>query len=240
MIQIIAGLLAGFGLFLLLRSLWIRTGLSPRQTVVTLLAVGLVIALVALAATGRLNWIVPAVAAMLPFARRLTPLLKLLPLLRTVLGGRTPPFGRRTATAGSTTSSTESPYFRMTLDHVSGRMDGEIKQGRYRGHFLSELALADLINLHSELNDFDSRQLLESYLDRSHSDWRQAQGRGTPADSGEMSRSEALEILGLGEGATEAEILAAHRRLIQRLHPDRGGSTFLAERINSARRRLLG
>ena len=57
--------------------------------------------------------------------------------------------------------------------------------------------------------------------------------------NGAMSRAQALEILGLGSQPTREEILAAHRRLIQKLHPDRGGSKFLAQQLNEAKHRLL-
>ena len=55
-----------------------------------------------------------------------------------------------------------------------------------------------------------------------------------------MSRAEALDVLGLKEGATEAEIRDAHHRLIAGLHPDHGGSTYLAAKINQARDVLVG
>lgn len=65
-------------------------------------------------------------------------------------------------------------------------------------------------------------------------------GRAPPARSGRMTRAEALSVLGLKEGAGEAEIRAAHRRLIQQTHPDKGGTNYLAAKINEAKDVLLG
>ena len=54
-----------------------------------------------------------------------------------------------------------------------------------------------------------------------------------------MTEALALDILGLQPGATESEISAAHRKMMQKMHPDRGGSEYLARRINAARDFLL-
>jgi len=87
--------------------------------------------------------------------------------------------------------------------------------------------------------------LLQTYLDREHADtWQQqagAQGQQRATSKpGEMSREEALQILGLSSDASEAEIIETHRRLMQKLHPDRGGSAYLAATINLAKDTLLG
>jgi hypothetical protein len=66
----------------------------------------------------------------------------------------------------------------------------------------------------------------------------QGQERGGPPKTS-MSRAEALKVLGLQEGASEADIRAAHRRLILQTHPDKGGTNYLAAKINEAKDVLL-
>ena len=64
-------------------------------------------------------------------------------------------------------------------------------------------------------------------------------GPRRPSASAGMSLSQAREILGLGAGAARKDIIAAHRRLMQRNHPDQGGSNFIAAQINDAKDVLL-
>ena len=127
------------------------------------------------------------------------------------------------------------------IDHATGDVGGRVVKGRFAGRGLDMLADSDLGELHAECaGDADSLRVLESYLDRRlGADWRNAQSppRGPRTD---MTRDEALAILGLAIGATEDEIRAAHRRLILRVHPDAGGSADLAARINRAKDVLLG
>ncbi len=134
----------------------------------------------------------------------------------------------------------------MSLDHDTGRMDGEVIAGTFSGRRIGELGLEELLALVAECERADpsSVSILESYLDREHGDaWREARrggGEGRPSGgTAEMTVDEALEVLGLEAGASHDDIVAAHRRLMQKLHPDRGGSGFLAAQINRAKDLLL-
>lgn len=135
-------------------------------------------------------------------------------------------------------SRVKTATLEMVLHHDSGRMTGTVRRGRFAGADLADLDLAALRALLAECaqDDQDSVPLLEAWLDRSHPDWRTA----PPEADGPMTRADALAILGLEEGATAAEIRAAHRRLMRSAHPDQGGSAWLAARLNAARDLLLG
>jgi hypothetical protein len=137
-------------------------------------------------------------------------------------------------------NSVETAFLSMTLHHDSGRITGSVKAGQFAGRDLATLTLSELLALLQECQvaDADSVALLEAWLDRAHPDWR-AEPAAEPR-SGAMTRAEALEILGLAEGADEDAIRAAHRRLMRSAHPDQGGSAWLAARINAARDFLLG
>jgi hypothetical protein len=132
-------------------------------------------------------------------------------------------------------------FLEAWIDHATGDVGGRVFKGRFAGRTLDAMPDGDLLELHAECaSDGDSLRVLESYLDRRlGAEWRQRGGqpRGPRTD---MTRLEALAILGLVEGASEDEIKAAHRRLIVRMHPDAGGSAELAARINRAKDVLLG
>ncbi len=132
-------------------------------------------------------------------------------------------------------------FLEAWIDHGTGDVSGTVLGGRFVGRTLDGLADGELLDLHAECaGDPDSLKVLESYLDRRlGTDWRRAR-RPPPGPRTDMSREEALAVLGLAEGASDEEIRAAHRRLIQRMHPDVGGSADLAARINRAKDVLLG
>jgi hypothetical protein len=145
-------------------------------------------------------------------------------------------------TGGAT--ATRTALLEMRLDHASGEITGRVRAGRYAGRMLADLGLPDLLALLADArrDDPPSAALLEAYLDRREPDWRAAGAAGEAHDaagSAAMDEPTALAVLGLAAGATAAEIKAAHRRLMAGLHPDHGGSTYLASQINRARDILL-
>jgi hypothetical protein len=141
-------------------------------------------------------------------------------------------------------SEVESAALRMTLDHDSGRMDGEVTAGPFRGARLSELSPEDLDRLMAEFEaagDDDSRALLVAWLERHGRRQRAdpaADSAPPSADPANMTEAEAYRILGLAPGASVEEVRAAYSRLIRRVHPDLGGSSTLAALINAAKELL--
>ena len=142
-------------------------------------------------------------------------------------------------------SIVETRTVRMRLDHATDTLDGDVLAGRFSGRRLGELAVPDVLFLLDECRtaDVESVALLEAYLDRREPDWRDAARDGgaatAPRNTSVMSREDALDVLGLEEGATPDDIRAAHHRLMKRLHPDQGGTTFLATQVNQAKDVLL-
>jgi hypothetical protein len=151
---------------------------------------------------------------------------------------------KRTQKTPGQVSRVRTPFVEMELDHDSGAMRGRILAGRHQGSSLEALDVAALLGLLVEI-DGDSRALLEAYLDRREPDWReQAQadagaGPTMPARRGKMTEEEAYQVLGVPAGASAEEIGRAHRALMKKLHPDQGGSNYLAAQINEAKEVLL-
>jgi hypothetical protein len=139
------------------------------------------------------------------------------------------------------TSRVLTDHLEMELDHDTGEMRGRILKGLFKDRDIESLSAADLALLWHDcrLADPQSAQLIEAYLDRMHPDWREQMARGERemhrGPDGRMTEEEAFEILGLKRGASEEAIRRAHRDLMLKLHPDRGGSTYLAAKINEAK-----
>jgi DnaJ-domain-containing protein 1 len=143
-------------------------------------------------------------------------------------------------------STVRTATLEMELDHDSGQLEGLVLAGRHEGRALGTLSEAELTAMLKELAaDAESRQLLETYLDGRFPAWREhakaddGHRQRVAPGSGAMTKEEAYQVLGLETGASAAQVRKAHRSLMQRLHPDVGGSSFLAARINEAKDILL-
>ena len=149
-------------------------------------------------------------------------------------GFSSPGTGRRT--------EVRTAFLQAWIDHSTGDVGGTVLAGRFAGRTLDRLSDSELLDLHEECTgDADSLRVMEAYLDRRlNVDWRTAKQPPPRGPRTDMTREEALAVLGLAEGATEEEIRAAHRRLIRRTHPDAGGTADLAARINRAKDVLVG
>ena len=189
--------------------------------------------------TGKLHPLFAALAALVPLAYRAVGLYQTFSTIRSFTSRM-----KAGASPGPTpgqTSEVETEFLRMRLDHDTGEMDGTVLQGRHEGRTLRGLGLPELLELLDECRgDRQSMAVLQAYLDRVHEDWR-SHRRAPPGGSSDgMSEEEARAVLGVGPDATREEIVQAHRRLMQRLHPDRGGSDYLAAKLNAAKDLLLG
>jgi DnaJ-domain-containing protein 1 len=214
-----------------------------------------VIVVVFLAVTGRLGTAMAVGAFVLPMVLRWRS------LINRVRAAAGPSEGQ--------TSTVETMFLRMWLEHDSGAMSGQVLRGRFQGRMLDDLSLSDLLTLLDECRDADQQSavVLEAYLDRTQpGDWRGAEagaegggpgtsgtydggrahgggphggGAGARTSGGAMTREEAYEVLGLKPGASTEEIKEAHKRLMLKMHPDQGGSTYLAAKINQAKDLLL-
>ena len=160
-----------------------------------------------------------------------------------------PDFGAASGRPRGKTSRIDTKYLSMELNHESGVIEGKVLAGRHRDRRLAELTIEQLLEVREDcrVDDAQSVTLIEAYLDRFHgADWRNGRARGQSSGntarpaSATMTREEAYEVLGLAPGASDAEIRDAHHRLMIKLHPDHGGSDYLAAKINQARDLLLG
>ncbi|SEQ12187.1 DnaJ domain-containing protein [Amphritea atlantica] len=225
------------GLILLGWILWLRrkSPADQRKANLMLLAGVIMAALLYLLVTGKLNWIAALVAISLPFVRRFIPLFPLL--------GKLFRHYQSKQQGGANRSEVNSRILKMRLDHDSGSLEGEVIEGPLQGRQLATLSESEFIELlnYCRKTDKQSARLLETYLDKRFGDsWRKDDTADQNSNNSELSESDrAYQILGLEPGASKEEVIEAHRRLMQKLHPDRGGSDYLAAEINQAKDLLL-
>ncbi len=187
--------------------------------------------------TGRLAWAFMALPALLPWFFRLRLVLRAAKAFSRMSG---------TFRSSGQTSDVETTILRMALDHDTGEMSGEVLKGKFVGRQIDDLNESELVELLGvcQVDDQDAARVLETYLDRHHPSWRSVnpgadERQKHSAFSNDMELVEAYKVLGLDEGASVDNIKDAHRRLIAGLHPDHGGSDYLAAKINQAKDLLL-
>jgi hypothetical protein len=230
MLYLLGGLAILCGL-LLLGYLFLNA--DPRRLAVVVKWSAIVLgalAVVALAVSGRLAMLLGLAAVGLPVLRRAYAMAS---------GWRSPSVGA--------SSDVETPFVRMSLDHDTGAMRGTVLAGSFAGMRLDELGRADLLVLLRECRtaDEEGARLVEAYLDRTEPEWRdhlgsEEAGAAPRGGTANVTVEEAYAILGLAPGADAEAIKAAHHRLMKQLHPDHGGTDYLAAKINRARDVLLG
>ena len=240
----IAYFILGIGLFagILFLAHWYSRA-NPAAVIKTLKTIVIIVCLfiaLFLIFTGRIFLVLAALPLIIPFVLRSKALLS---RLKAAVGART---------AGQI-SEVMTRYLRMKLDHDSGEMNGQILTGAHEGSWLSELPLVAIEQLYRVyvVEERKSADLLSAYAERRFADdWQCGEGAKEGDQSGgnqsgsasfneTMDRKTALEILGLDETASGDDIRGAHRKLMQKLHPDHGGNTYLATQINRAKDTLL-
>ncbi|MFL2530393.1 MAG: DnaJ domain-containing protein [Porticoccaceae bacterium] len=180
--------------------------------------------------TGRMHWLGAGIAALIPVLRTLL-----------VWGTRAGPLLRLFGRFKTSPSQFRTEFLVISINFTTGSVEGEIISGDYNGKKLSELSQDELKQLSQQYKtvDKESYVLLQAYLFRSGSNNDQAYQQYNPANFNELTETEAYEILGLPNTASKDEIVKAHKRLMQRMHPDRGGSDYLAAKINAAKDQLV-
>ena len=146
--------------------------------------------------------------------------------------------------SGGQSSRVVTDHLEMELDHDTGELLGRVLKGAFAGRRIETMTPAEMARLWRDCRfaDPQSASLIEAYLDRAHPHWREdmSRERAEPGRGASMTREEAYEILGLAPGASAEAIRRAHRELMLKIHPDRGGSDYLAAKINEAKDVLLG
>ena len=214
------------------RSVLRRTPAEKRRGFISNTAIwALLIVSIGLVAAGKMHWVGAGLAALVPAVKWII-----------VWGWRALPLFRIFGFNKQIPSQFRTKSLLVQVNFASQHMDGEVLTGVYQGKKLSELTIDQLKLLADELQQSDKESfiLLQAYLLRAHgnSGFEESSYSAPKPDLSQLTQAEALEILGLDQNATESEVVQAHKRLIQRLHPDRGGSDYLAAKINAAKDKL--
>lgn len=208
-----------------------------RAALLRFILIALFVLTLSLVATGRAHWLAAALAGLLLLAKNLIMLgARSMPLLHLWRRHSNSEFGPRIKT----------PYLDVKINLRNGHIDGKVLQGEFAEQLLSELNRPKLDQLLEVLRgtDREGSMLLQAYIMRRFGPSGENSQQGPnyqqqAPSSSNLTTAEAWQILGLEPEADEATIIKAHKRLIQKLHPDRGGNDYLASKVNAAKDLLL-
>lgn len=189
--------------------------------------IGLVAIILVGVMTGRMHWLGAAFAALIPLFRfGFVALYRVLPLWLNKTGG---------------VASFKTEHLDVKVQVRQGRVTGTVIKGPMEGQALEDLSPEQLQELETYYKDRDTKSyyLVQMCRRGGQSSQNNDSNHAHPPPFSQPDREEALQILGLSGSPSREDILAAHRRLINKIHPDRGGSDFLAARVNQARDILL-
>ncbi|MAI42259.1 MAG: hypothetical protein CMP95_07355 [Gammaproteobacteria bacterium] len=231
-----------FATFILMRIILRKSKLSVKEFFRIYFVVLFGVVLIFLAVTGFFNPLFGLFAFLIPFLMRIISWVprgfQLFSLFNKARN-----FRSTSSSNNRHTSEINTKYLHMILFHENGKMNGDVLEGKYINAKLNDLSLDQMLELQKECSkDPDSLSLLEAFLDREYANWRdkiESNSDTSIITSSFMNERQAEEILGLTKEATREQIIQAHRKLMQKLHPDRGGSTFLAAKVNEAKSVLL-
>lgn len=217
---------------------------EQRKKTIISVAVYTVIGLVLLAAfTGRLHWfgIIPAaIAGVMRFGvGRFVQLMPIFNFLRANADIKNPEFA--------------TPNLCVEWNVKTGEIRGKVLMGEFADkelHALTDIQLEQLLETY-KADDKKSYYILKFFIQKSRhgAHGESAQGRSynnthddhsySPSNTEQLTTKEAYDILGITKDASKKEVNSAYKRLMQKLHPDRGGNPYLASRVNLARDHVL-
>ena len=206
---------------------------KQKQLIRNLLLFIVVLGLILLTVTGRLNWLIALVAAIIPLLPKLfSSLMRIMPGLLILL--------RNIQSVRSAKIVTD--FLKISISRSTGEIKGQVLKGRFKGRMLSAMNKQELLSLLEIClqQDKESAASLMAYLNHYHQGWNEGKSHSAQGfESGAMTPAEARDILAVKEKAERKDIIQAHRKLMQKMHPDRGGSDYLAAKINQAKNVLL-
>lgn len=235
----------GIGAFLLLCNLLWSSKLNNKNTrIIALTSLALVCVLGAFVFMQRMPWPIAATTMLVPFLRvlgRLVQTAMTFLIFRHLTRFRPAGFTFRSAQPKHTDSETQTNELAMKLDHQTGTMTGTVLTGEFEGQDLESLSDDQLREVYTSLQEEESKRLLEAYITRHRPHLNETStDNNDQTDGEEMSVKRAADILGIDVSAPKGDIIAAHRRLMDKLHPDKGGSSYLAAELNEAKQVMLG